>query len=74
MVCESVSKTGRLVLVEESPFSGGWGTEIASYVASECFDQLKAPVLNNLSGYSGPVSAALREAVFAVSRICARAS
>lgn len=45
MVCESVSKTGRLVLVEESPFSGGWGTEIASYVASECFDQLKAPVL-----------------------------
>lgn len=45
MVCESVSQTGRLVLVEESPFSGGWGTEIASYVASECFGQLKAPVL-----------------------------
>ena len=45
MVCESVLQTGRLVLVEESPFSGGWGTEIASYVASECFGQLKAPVL-----------------------------
>ena len=45
MVCESVSRTGRLVVVEESPFSGGWGTEIASYVSSECFTALKAPVL-----------------------------
>jgi pyruvate dehydrogenase E1 component beta subunit len=45
MVCESVSRTGRLVVVEESPFSGGWGTEIASYVSSECFSALKAPVL-----------------------------
>ncbi len=45
MVCESVARTGRLVLVEESPFSGGWGTEIASYVASACFSHLKAPVL-----------------------------
>ena len=44
MVCESVSRTGRLVIVEESPFSGGWGTEVASYVAAECFDVLVAPV------------------------------
>jgi len=44
LVCESVSRTGRLVVVEESPFSGGWGTEIASYVAAECFDVLVAPV------------------------------
>jgi len=44
LVCESVSRTGRLVIVEESPFSGGWGTEVASYVAAECFDVLKAPV------------------------------
>jgi len=44
LVCESVSRTGRLVIVEESPFSGGWGTEVASYVAAECFDALKAPV------------------------------
>lgn len=44
LVCESVSRTGRLVIVEESPFSGGWGTEVASYVAAECFSVLKAPV------------------------------
>lgn len=44
-VLESVERTGRLAIVEESPFSGGWGTEIASYVASELFGSLKAPVL-----------------------------
>ncbi|MBD0324194.1 MAG: hypothetical protein ICV72_12540, partial [Aldersonia sp.] len=44
-VCESVDRTGRLVLVEESPYSGGWGTDIAAHVAGECFHELKAPVV-----------------------------
>ncbi len=44
-VCESVERTGRLVLVEESPYSGGWGTEIAAHVAGECFHSLRAPVI-----------------------------
>jgi pyruvate/2-oxoglutarate/acetoin dehydrogenase E1 component len=43
-VLESVAKTGRLVLVEESPWSGGWGTEIAARVAARGFDSLKAPI------------------------------
>jgi pyruvate/2-oxoglutarate/acetoin dehydrogenase E1 component len=43
-VLESVARTGRLVVVEENPFTGGWGTEIASYVSSQLFRQLKAPV------------------------------
>jgi pyruvate dehydrogenase E1 component beta subunit len=43
-VLASVAKTGRLVIVEESPFSGGWGTEIASYVSSYAFADLTAPV------------------------------
>jgi pyruvate/2-oxoglutarate/acetoin dehydrogenase E1 component len=43
-VLASVAKTGRLAIVEESPFSGGWGTEIASYVASHAFGDLTAPV------------------------------
>ncbi len=42
---DSVSRTGRLVLVEENPKSFGWGTEIASTVSAELFDVLKAPVL-----------------------------
>lgn len=44
-VVESVGRTGRLVIVEEGPFSGGWGTEIASYVSAELFGQLRAPVV-----------------------------
>jgi pyruvate/2-oxoglutarate/acetoin dehydrogenase E1 component len=45
LVCESVERTGRLVLVEESPYSGGWGTEIAAHVAGECFHALRSPVV-----------------------------
>lgn len=45
IVCESVARTGRLVIVEESPYSGGWGTEVASHIASECFHALRAPVV-----------------------------
>ena len=43
-VLDSVRKTGRLVTVEESPATGGWGTEIAAHVAAEAFDALTAPV------------------------------
>ena len=44
-VLSSVRRTGRLVIVEENQFTGGWGTEIASYVSSEAFGDLKAPVV-----------------------------
>ena len=43
MVFESVSKTGRLVIVEESPWSGGWGADIVAAVCGELFDRLLAP-------------------------------
>ncbi|MBA2578979.1 MAG: alpha-ketoacid dehydrogenase subunit beta [Euzebyaceae bacterium] len=43
-VFASVARTGRLVVVEESPRTGGWGTEIAAAVAGECFGDLTAPV------------------------------
>jgi acetoin:2,6-dichlorophenolindophenol oxidoreductase subunit beta len=44
-VLASVRHTGRLAVVEENPFTGGWGTEIASYVASHAWADLRAPVL-----------------------------
>jgi pyruvate dehydrogenase E1 component beta subunit len=44
-VLESVRRTGHLVLVEENQFSGGWGTEVASYVMTHAFSDLKAPAL-----------------------------
>lgn len=43
-IAESVSRTGRLVTVEENPRLLGWGAEIASWVADECFWDLDAPV------------------------------
>ena len=43
-VLESVRKTGRLVTVEESPATGGWGTGIVAHVAAETFGELEAPV------------------------------
>jgi pyruvate/2-oxoglutarate/acetoin dehydrogenase E1 component len=43
-VLESVARTRRLVIVEESPMSGGWGSEIAAVVAAELFGELETPV------------------------------
>ncbi len=45
MVTASVAKTGRLVTVEENQFTGGWGSDIVSYVASQCYGDLNAPPL-----------------------------
>lgn len=39
----SVERTGRLVVVEEAPQSGGWGNEIVSAVATNAFSALNAP-------------------------------
>ncbi|MFC8503035.1 alpha-ketoacid dehydrogenase subunit beta [Pedococcus sp. NPDC057267] len=40
----SVSRTGRLFTVEENPQVLGWGAEIASLAADECFWDLDGPV------------------------------
>lgn len=41
-VFESVAKTHRLVVVEEAPESGGWGSEIVAAVTRELFSSLSA--------------------------------
>lgn len=41
-VLQSVARTGRLVLVEEAPESGGWGSEIVAAVTRERFAALKS--------------------------------
>ncbi|HEV7196035.1 MAG TPA: transketolase C-terminal domain-containing protein, partial [Pedococcus sp.] len=40
----SVAKTGRLFTVEENPQLLGWGAEIASLAADECFWDLDGPI------------------------------
>jgi pyruvate dehydrogenase E1 component beta subunit len=44
-VIQSVSKTGRLITVEETPRPCGWGAELCSIVVEEAFDDLDAPVV-----------------------------
>ncbi len=41
----SVRKTGRLFTVEENPRLCGWGAEIVSIVAEECFDDLDGRIV-----------------------------
>src|SRR4051812_45392673 len=43
-ILASVAKTGRLFTVEENPRLLGWGAEIASIVADECFWDLDGPI------------------------------
>ena len=44
-VVSAVRRTGRLVIVEESPYTSGWGTEISAYIGSRLFGELRAPVV-----------------------------
>ena len=40
-----VALTGRLFTVEENPRLCGWGAEIASIIADECFWELDGPII-----------------------------
>jgi len=44
-IFESVTKTGRLVTVEENPRLCGWGAEVSSLVSEELFWNLDGPVI-----------------------------
>ena len=44
-VLESVARTGRLVVVEEGPWTGGWSNDVAAHVSAELFGSLRTPVL-----------------------------
>jgi pyruvate dehydrogenase E1 component beta subunit len=45
LILESVQKTGRVVIVEESPKQGGIGAEIGMQIAEHIPDCLLAPVI-----------------------------
>ena len=44
-ILAEVARTGRLFTVEENPRLCGWGAEIASIVAEECFWSLDGPIV-----------------------------
>ncbi len=54
-IVHSVSKTGRVLILHESPQTGGFGGELAAVVAeSEAFDYLDAPI-RRLAGRDIPI-------------------
>ncbi len=53
-IVESVTRTGRLVVVHEAPVFGGFGAEIAAAVGTRAFGYLEAPI-ERLGGAWSPV-------------------
>ena len=61
---KSVSRTGRLVTVEENPRLCGWGAEVSSIVAEELFWDLDGPIVRVTTPHIPlPSSDALEDAV-----------
>ncbi|HKF18133.1 MAG TPA: alpha-ketoacid dehydrogenase subunit beta [Candidatus Dormibacteraeota bacterium] len=57
---ESVSRTGRAVVVHEAPRTGGFGGEVAARLMERAFRQLRAPV-QRVTGWDVPYPAASAE-------------
>lgn len=53
-IVESVKKTGRVVLVEEACYTGGFTSFIASEIQAKAFDWLDAPI-NRITGLDCPI-------------------
>jgi len=65
LVCNSVRKTGRLVMVDAAWPTGGVSAEVAATVASRVFDSLTSPILRvTLPDAPAPTSAALEEVYY----------
>lgn len=43
-ICQSVVKTGRLLITHEAPLTGGFASEIAATVQEKCFLHLESPI------------------------------
>jgi pyruvate dehydrogenase E1 component beta subunit len=61
-ILRSVHKTGRLIIAEEAPKTGGIGAEISAIVNEEGFDSLDAPIIRVAAPHTPiPYSAALEK-------------
>ncbi|EDW64525.2 uncharacterized protein Dvir_GJ17514 [Drosophila virilis] len=52
-ICNSVNKTGRVLIAHEAPFTQGFGSEMAAYIQEKCFLRLEAPV-KRVTGWDTP--------------------
>jgi 2-oxoisovalerate dehydrogenase E1 component beta subunit len=60
-VVESVSKTGRAVIVHEAPRTCGFGAELSALVQERCFVHLSAPI-TRVTGFDTPFPYSLEQA------------
>ncbi len=56
-VTESVTRTGRALVVSEGPLTGGVAAELAARISEECFDYLEDPVIR-IAGEDIPIPVA----------------
>lgn len=52
-VLDSVKKTGRAVMVQEAPRTGGFGSEVAATIAEKALEYLEAPI-GRVAGFDTP--------------------
>jgi len=52
-VCNSVKKTGRVIISHEAPLTAGFGAEMAATIQEACFLHLEAPV-QRITGFDTP--------------------
>ncbi len=62
-IVESVSRTGRCVIVHEATHTGGYGAELSALVQEHCFWHLEAPI-ERVTGWDTPYPHALEWAYF----------
>jgi len=56
IIINSVKKTGHLVIVEEAPYTGGWGAQVVDTAYKKLFKELKSPPLR-ITSPDIPISA-----------------
>ena len=53
-VLNSIAKTGKLMIVHEDHYNGGWGAQLGSYVAEHAITSLDAPIVR-VAAYDTPI-------------------
>jgi len=61
LLVESVSRTGRAVIVHEAPRTGGFGAELSALLQERCFVHLQAPIAR-VAGFDTPFPYSLEQA------------